>query len=68
MWFPIALALVLLAWFPFYVYAEYRWEKRKYFFVKVVASLLFLSIAVSAFLTLMPSASYALWIIAALAP
>ncbi|MCK5845638.1 MAG: hypothetical protein KAG97_13075, partial [Victivallales bacterium] len=67
MWIPIALALVLLAWLPFYVFTDYRWAREKYFFVKMVASLLFLSIAVSAFLILKPSASYALWIIAALA-
>ncbi len=67
MWIPIALALVLLAWLPFYVFTDYRWERKKYFFVKMVASLLFLSISVSAFLILKPSASYALWIIAALA-
>ena len=67
MWTPIILALVLAVWFPFYVYTEYRWEKKHYLITKMVASLLFVAIAVSAFLILKPTADYAVWVIAALA-
>jgi uncharacterized membrane protein YhhN len=67
MWTPIILALVLALWLPFYVYTEYRWEKSRNFFTKMVASLLFIAIAVSAFLILKPRADYAVWVIAALA-
>ncbi|MBT3320016.1 MAG: lysoplasmalogenase [Clostridia bacterium] len=67
MWTPIILAIVLALWFPFYVYTEYRWEKSRFLFTKIVASLLFIAIAVTAFLILKPRSDYAVWIIAALA-
>jgi len=64
---PIIIAVALALWLPFYISTEYRLEKSKFIYIKMVASLLFLSIAVSAFVILKPSADYAAWIIAALA-
>lgn len=66
MWTPVILAMVLAVWLPFYVYTDYRWQKKYFFITKMVASLLFVAIAVSAFLILMPTADYAMWMIAAL--
>lgn len=66
MWIPIMLAAVLALWMPFYITTEYRWDKKRYFFTKMIASLLFISIAVTAFLVLKKPAEYAVWIIAAL--
>lgn len=66
MWIPIILAAVLVLWMPFYISTEYRWDKKRYFFTKMIASFLFISIAVTAFLVLKKPADYAVWIIAAL--
>jgi uncharacterized membrane protein YhhN len=67
MWTPIIIAFVLAAWLPFYVYTEYHWRKNRYLITKLIASLLFFAIAVTAYLLFNPPADYALWIIAALA-
>lgn len=66
MWTPIALAAALLVWLPFYIWTEYNWKPRRYVWTKLIASLLFLAVAVSAYLIRKPSADYALWVIAAL--
>ncbi|MCK5130110.1 MAG: lysoplasmalogenase [Clostridiales bacterium] len=66
MWTPLILAIILLLWLPFYIWTEYRWKEQSYFWTKAVSSLLFLSVAVTAFLILKPAADYALWIIIAL--
>lgn len=63
---PIIIAVVLALWLPFYISTEYRWKQNKYFFTKMTSSLLFISIAVTAFLILKTPAEYAVWIITAL--
>lgn len=63
---PIIIAVVLALWLPFYISTEYRWKQNKYFFTKMTASLLFISIAVTAFLILNTPFDYAVWVIAAL--
>lgn len=66
MWTPIIMAIVMFAWLPFYVWTEYHWKQRSYFWTKTISSLLFLSVAISAYLILRPNPDYALWVIAAL--
>lgn len=66
MWTPIIIAVVLALWLPYYISTEYRWKQNQYFFTKMTASLLFISIAVTAFIILKSPAEYAVWIIAAL--
>jgi len=66
MWTPLILALIFIIWLPIYIRTEYIWAQKKYFFMKMFASLLFISIAVSAFLIYKTPAEYAVWIIAAL--
>ncbi len=53
-------------WSIFYIWTEYHWLPKKFFFAKAVNSLLFLSVGVTAFLATRGTASYAWFIIAAL--
>ena len=65
--FIFAGALVLLL--PFYVWTEYHWPQKKYFFLKLACSLLFLATAVSALVFCLDDPAfktYAVMIIAAL--
>ena len=66
MWVPILLAAALICWLPFYIWTDYRWDHKRYLWTKLIASLLFLSVAVSAFLILHTNADYAIWVIVAL--
>ncbi len=66
MWTPVILAILLALWLPFYISTEYRWVKNKYVFTKMTASLLFIAIGVSAFISTGTPASYGAWVIAAL--
>ena len=66
MWTPVVIAAVLAAWTAFYIWTDYRWKPHQYVWTKLTASLLFLAIAVSAFLALGARADYAVWVIIAL--
>ena len=66
MWTPIIFAILLALWLPFYISTEYRWTKNEYVFTKMTASLLFIAIGVSAFISAGTPASYGAWVIAAL--
>ena len=62
----IILAGACALWSVFYIWTEYHWERRKFFYAKALNSLLFLSIGITAFIFTGADPGYAWLIIAAL--
>ena len=62
----IILACACALWSVFYIWTEYHWERKKFFYTKAVNSLLFLAIGITAFITQGAEPGYAWFIIAAL--
>jgi uncharacterized membrane protein YhhN len=62
----IILACACALWSVFYIWTEYHWEQRKFFYTKAVNSLIFVAVGVAGFMLLKIPAGYALPIIAAL--
>ena len=66
----MAAAIILVCacalWSVYYIWTEYHWEPKKFFFTKALNSLIFVAIGVVGFLLLETPQEYALPIIAAL--
>jgi uncharacterized membrane protein YhhN len=63
---PFILAGACALWSVFYIWTEYHWPPKKFFFAKAINSLLFLAVGITAFLAAPGNASYAWFILAAL--
>lgn len=63
---PIIFTVALLCFLPFYIRTEYIWPAKKYFYTKIISSLLFVSTGVSALAVTQTPLSYSAFIVAAL--
>ena len=62
---PFILAGACVLWSVFYIWTEYHWPPKKFFFAKAINSMLFLAIGITAFRSAPENVSYA-WFIPAL--
>ena len=62
----LATIAIMITWIPVFIFSEYKWGEKNYFYTKTFSSLLFLTIGLLGHFSAITPSSYSLFILAAL--